>query len=108
MAYHITYEKVETYEMPEDKFKTATSWKKDILKSYGDLRAYNKKPEATYRIQPASMKARHRELLEDALQYRLKNKDKKGNGAHLFQEIIGEYQVTIDDMIVIEKRMNTK
>lgn len=105
MAYHITYEKVEAYEMPEDKFKTAASWKKDVLKSYSDLRAYTKTPEAKYRIQPSTMKSRHRELLEDALKYRLSQKKKGGDGAEVFREIIGEYQVNIDDMSVIEKRM---
>ncbi len=67
MAYHITYQKVETYEMPDDKYKTGKSWKKDILKSYRDLRAYTKTPEAPYRIQPASMKDSHQSRLENAL-----------------------------------------
>ena len=42
MAYHISYEKVKSYEMPEDNFKTAATWKKQVLKSYRDLRAYKK------------------------------------------------------------------
>ena len=103
MAYHITYQKVETYEMPDDKYKTGKSWKKDILKSYRDLRAYTKTPEAPYRIQPASMKDSHQSRLENALIYRIKNKG--GTGAEVFREIIGEYSVNIDDMSVIEKRM---
>ncbi len=83
--------------------KTGKSWKKDILKSYRDLRAYTKTPEASYRIQPASMRDSHKARLENALIYRIKNKG--GTGAEVFREIIGEYSVNIDDMSVIEKRM---
>ena len=105
MAYHISYEKTKTYEMPENIYKEVSTWEKDVLKSYKDMRAYSKKPEASYRIQPASMKGRHQDLLNDALSYRLKNKDKPSNGSKIFSDVIGEYTITIDDMAVIEKRM---
>ena len=105
MAYHISYEKVKSYEMPEDNFKTVSPWKKQVLNSYGKLRAYKKTPDATYRIQPSSMKGGHQRILEDALSYRMNMKKRKNNGALVFKDIIGEYRVFIDDMAVIEKRM---
>ena len=107
MVYHISYEKVQSYEMPEDNFKSTSSWKKQVLKSYRDLRAYKKTPEATYRIQPSQMKGSHQNALESALKYRIGKKKVKdnNNGAMVFKDIIGEYKVTIDDMAVIEKRM---
>ncbi len=107
MAYHISYEKVKSYEVPEDNFKTAATWKKQVLKSYRNLRAYKKTPSATYRIQPSSMSQAHQNALESALKYRMGKKGgkDKNNGAVVFNDIIGEYKISIDDMAVIEKRM---
>ena len=102
MAYHIEYQKIKSYTMQDFDFDSVTSWNKAVLNDYNKLRAEKKKE--TRRLQPASMSGNHKALLTDALEHRFENRN-KNIGWKVFNDIMGEYLITIDDLNIVQKRI---
>ena len=92
--YHITYQKTETYQMEDDNYSDVDEWHKDVCDSY---RSVGKR----------TISGTHSGDLRTALSKRITNK-KKSNatvGYRVFDKIIGEYLVTIEDRKVIDDRI---
>ncbi len=92
--YHITYQKTETYTMEDDIYTDAEAWHKDVVKSYKT-------------VGQRTITGSHSGLLKDALKVRIANKKKPNDtvGYRVFDKIIGEYLVTIEDRKVIDDRL---
>ena len=107
MAYHITYEKTATYEMQDYQFDSADEWYNSVLKEYKKIKAYTgiKNIDEAKMLQPTNMKSYHKELLKDALNFRMKKRYDADYGSMIFKRVIGEYKINIDDLAIVEKRM---
>ena len=92
--YHITYQKTETYVMEDDEYTESKAWINDVVKAYTT-------------IGKRAIKGNHENLLEAAINKRISNKKKSSNkiGYRVFDKIIGEYLVTIEDRKVIDDRL---
>ena len=92
--YHITYQKTETYTMEDDIYTDAVAWHKDVVKSYKSVGG-------------RTITGSHSTLLQNALNTRIANKKKANDtvGYRVFDKIIGEYLVTIEDRKVIDDRL---
>ena len=92
--YHITYQKVESYTMEDDDYTDVESWFKDVCANYKT-------------IGKRQISSNHSGLLKAALEKRLKNKNKSNEklGYRIFDKIIGEYLVNIEDRKVVDDRL---
>jgi len=92
--YHITYQKTETYTMEDDDYNDSGSWLEDVMKSYKS-------------VGKRTISGSHKNLLETALAKRITNKKKSqaSIGYRVFDKIMGEYLVTIEDRKVIDDRL---
>ena len=102
MVYHIEYKKIKSYTMQDYDFDSIESWNEAVLDEYNKLRAM--KGDKKTRIQPATMNTRDKGLLKRALTHRFENRN-KNVGWKVFNDIIGEYLITIDDLNIVQKRI---
>tara|TARA_Y100000996_G_scaffold342105_2_gene279515 strand:+ start:8256 stop:12773 length:4518 start_codon:yes stop_codon:yes gene_type:complete len=80
--------------MEDDIYTDADAWHKDVVKSYKS-------------VGQRTITGSHSALLRDALKVRVANKKKANDmvGYRVFDKIIGEYLVTIEDRKVIDDRL---
>ena len=92
--YHITYQKVNTSTMEDDEYTDATEWHTKVCNDYKNIGG-------------RTISSQHSNLLKNALTKRIKNKSKNNNkiGYRIFDKIIGEYLINIEDRKVIDDRL---
>jgi len=103
----VTYEKVKTYDMPEDSWDSADEWFEHVSKSISNMNNYNDaKRKSGINIKRGCETA---DNLHSALKSRIDNKGTiEGDYGYgkVFKNIIGEYVISIDDKTVIDSKLN--
>jgi len=104
----VSYDKVKSYDMPEDSWDDADKWFEYISNSISNINNYNKANQKCGITIKRGCETG--DNLYNALVSRIQNKNTiEGDYGHgkVFKDIIGEYIVNIDDKTVIDKKINT-
>ena len=104
----VTYEKVKSYDMPENNWTNVDEWFKSVTDNISNLNHYNDlNRKFGLKVNRGCQTG---DNLYDALASRIKNKNTtEGNYGYgkVFENIIGEYLISIDDKTVIEQKVKT-
>ena len=100
---HISYKKKVNYSPPESEFGSSKEWFDSTMKFFNDLQYREDGGKLTNKWW--GMSGNHQSLLKAGLNHRYSQKDSASNGWRVFNSIIGEYTVSLDDKSIVQRRM---
>ena len=100
---HISYQKTKAYTPQEFDYDSSKAWYDDIMKRFRALKKRRTGGDLTKKWW--GMSSSHQGLLKSALRHRFDNKNDADRGWNIFGDIIGEYEIALDDKTVIQRRM---